>query len=105
MQRLTAHRSLAAYGILILPINLVLLQKLHQDEYPSRPHFSQTTTSVPSEDNINLSNNRAEAPYPIKQSRSISPNRNPPSLDRPSVGCLVRTARGPLYKVKVLLHD
>ena len=36
------------------------------------------------------------APYPIKQSLSISPRRRPPSLALPSVGCLVSTALGPL---------
>eukprot|EP00959_Pyramimonas_sp_CCMP1952_P223837 4680384-Pyramimonas_sp.AAC.1 len=32
---------------------------------------------------------RLEAPYAIKQSRSISPRRRPPSRDLPSVGCKV----------------
>lgn len=27
--------------------------------------------------------------------RSISPNRSPPSRDRPSIGCRVRIDRGP----------
>lgn len=36
------------------------------------------------------------APYPIRQSRSISPRRSPPSRERPSVGWRVKTARGPL---------
>jgi hypothetical protein len=30
---------------------------------------------------------RLDAPYAMRQSRSISPSRSPPSRERPSVGC------------------
>jgi len=33
---------------------------------------------------------------------TISPRRRPPSLDLPSVGCLVKTARGPLALACIL---
>jgi hypothetical protein len=36
------------------------------------------------------------------QSRSISPNLNPPSLDLPSVGCLVKFALGPVGRACIL---
>uniref|UniRef100_A0A0A9HGH7 DNA-directed RNA polymerase III subunit, putative n=1 Tax=Arundo donax TaxID=35708 RepID=A0A0A9HGH7_ARUDO len=42
------------------------------------------------------------APYAIKQSRSISPRRRPPSRLRPSVGCLVNNTRGPLARACIL---
>ncbi len=35
------------------------------------------------------------APWPMRQSRSISPNRRPPWRERPSVGCRVRICTGP----------
>lgn len=46
--------------------------------------------------------NRFATPCEIRQSRSISPRRRPPSRDRPSVGCLVSTARGPLALACIL---
>lgn len=61
-------------------------------------HTLQTSALNTSLDNINRSWTNMAAPYPIKQSRSISPIRRPPSLDRPSVGWRVRFARGPLHK-------
>jgi len=36
------------------------------------------------------------------QSRSISPNLNPPSFDLPSVGCLVKFALGPVGRACIL---
>ena len=36
------------------------------------------------------------APYPMRQSFSISPSLSPPSLALPSMGCLVRVVTGPL---------
>jgi len=36
------------------------------------------------------------------QSRSISPNLNPPSFDLPSVGCRVRFALGPVGRACIL---
>ena len=37
---------------------------------------------------------KAAEPWEMMQSRSISPNRRPPSLARPSTGCLVRICIG-----------
>jgi hypothetical protein len=39
---------------------------------------------------------------PMRQSRSISPKRRPPSRLRPSVGCLVSTTRGPRARACIL---
>merc|ERR1712166_121409 len=41
-------------------------------------------------DKASLDAENCAAPWEIIQSRSISPNRRPPSLARPSAGCLVR---------------
>jgi len=59
-------------------------------------HTLQTWAVNWSLEMTSLSMSIAAAPCPIRQSLSISPNRNPPSLDLPSVGCRVNTARGPL---------
>ena len=56
---------------------------------PVNPHFSHTRTSVLSHSSNNLSFRSIEAPYAIKQSRSISPNLRPPPRALPSVGCFV----------------
>ena len=45
-----------------------------------------TSSPLSSLEIINLSRRSWLAPYAIRQSRSISPNRKPPSRDRPSVG-------------------
>ena len=68
----------------------------------SAPLTLHTCTSNRSLENIKRSISRAEAPYPMRQSRSISPRRSPPSRDLPSVGCLVNTARGPRDRACIL---
>lgn len=45
---------------------------------------------------------RAHSPVPMRQSRSISPSRNPPSRLRPSVGCRVSTTLGPRARACIL---
>lgn len=64
--------------------------------------FPPQPTSNTSEENMSLSSSSMDAPYAIKQSRSISPNLKPPSLDLPSVGYLVSTKRGPLALACIL---
>ena len=90
------NSNLAAYGIVSCAIFLELLQYVHHPLYPIRPQSSQAFTSNLSEDIMSRSNSSWVAPYPIRQSLSISPSRSPPSRDRPSVGCRVKVARGPL---------
>jgi len=48
-----------------------------------------------SETSNNLSRKNCDAPWAIWQSRSISPNRKPPSRDRPSIGCRFSNCNGP----------
>src|SRR5207249_5766585 len=57
--------------------------------------FPQTYWIVPSDSSRRRSLITIAAPWPIRQSRSISPNRSPPWRDRPSVGCRVRIWTGP----------
>lgn len=70
--------------------------------YWSNPHVRQTLAEKASDECINRSMIRLAAPYAMRQSRSISPSRSPPSRDRPSVGCRVKTARGPLARACAL---
>ncbi|KAH9424292.1 hypothetical protein DERP_004474 [Dermatophagoides pteronyssinus] len=52
---------------------------------------------IPIANNSCINNlNAYDVPCPIKQSRSISPTRKPPFLERPSVGCLVNDIVGPI---------
>ena len=90
------NSSLAAYGIVSCAIFFELLQYVHHPLYPIRPQSSQAFTSNLSEEIMSRSKSSWVAPYPIRQSLSISPRRKPPSRDRPSVGCRVSVARGPL---------
>lgn len=41
---------------------------------------------------------RKEAPWASSESRSISPNRIPPPILRPLIGCLVRLWTGPVAR-------
>ena len=90
------NSSLAAYGIVSCAIFLELLQYVHHPLYPISPQSSQAFTSNLSEEIMSRSSSSWVAPYPMRQSLSISPRRKPPSRDRPSVGCRVSVARGPL---------
>lgn len=73
------NKSLQAYGIDIFDTLADDLQLWHQDEYAKRPHVLQTSTSNASDDIIKRSIINMLAPYEIRQSRSISPRRRPPS--------------------------
>jgi hypothetical protein len=55
-----------------------------------KPQISHMCTRNGSLTSNNLSFKKLLAPCAIMQSRSISPKRRPPSLARPSTGCLVR---------------
>jgi len=55
-----------------------------------KPQISHMCTRNGSLTSNNLSFKKLLAPCAIIQSRSISPKRRPPSLARPSTGCLVR---------------
>src|SRR5436309_1947163 len=69
------------------PLTLFSLSHIpHQPDYPVCPHFSHTSTLCVSELIISRSRRSWLAPYAIRQSRSISPKRSPPSRARPSVG-------------------
>ena len=55
-----------------------------------KPQSSQMCTRKGSDTSNNRSFRNALAPCAIIQSRSISPNRRPPSRARPSTGCRVK---------------
>mmetsp|Transcript_5911 Transcript_5911/g.15576 ORF Transcript_5911/g.15576 Transcript_5911/m.15576 type:complete len:215 (-) Transcript_5911:1274-1918(-) len=98
----SCRRSLHAYGISICLRCSRVRQLWHHLGWPRRPHFSHTCTLNPSDDVMSRSLSNIDAPYPIKQSRSISPSLSPPSRERPSVGWRVRTCRGPRARACIL---
>ena len=57
--------------------------------YAIRPHRSHTNMSDRSDSSSRRSLRIMDAPYAMRQSRSISPNRSPPPRALPSVGCFV----------------
>lgn len=95
------NNSLQAYGILTWYTDFPL-QFLQTFEYLKNPHPSQISTVVSSLEYKSLSNNISLPPYPKRQSLSISPNLNPPSLLLPYVGCLVRIVTLPTERAWIL---
>jgi hypothetical protein len=93
---------LLAYGIFIADIFDLFVQPLQKNEFYDsfasqiKPHKSQINTLYLSDTSISLSFKNLAEPCDIIQSLSISPNLNPPSLDLPSVGYLVKICTGPL---------
>ena len=87
--------SLKAYGNLIGHTFVLLWQYVQKSGDAKYPHFEQIVPVNKSLDSISRSKRRHEAPYPIRQSLSISPKRRPPSLLLPSRGCLVKVALAP----------
>lgn len=67
-----------------------------------RPHLSHTCTRYASELMNSRSRRKLAQPWLMRQSRSISPIRRPPSRPRPSMGCLVRFITGPLLRLWIL---
>lgn len=117
--------NLAAYGMWICEIFVLFLHGRHSKDWVEillgrsardthqlnkgtyamgvmSPQMSQTWTLKASETSNNLSFRKAAAPCEIIQSRSISPKRRPPSLARPSTGCLVRICTGPRARAWIL---
>ena len=66
------------------------------------PQISQMCTRKASDTSNSRSFKKALAPWEIMQSRSISPNRSPPSRARPSTGCRVRICTGPRARAWIL---
>jgi hypothetical protein len=62
--------------------------------HPSLPAFLPTALYPSTITHYTPTLRKAAAPWLMMQSRSISPNRSPPSLARPSTGCLLRTCAG-----------
>ena len=62
----------------------------------------QTYWIVPSDSSSSRSLITIATPWPIRQSRSISPNRRPPWRERPSVGWRVRIWTGPRERMCIL---
>lgn len=88
--------------MLIADIFDLFVQPLQKNEFYDnlasqiRPQISQINTLYLSDTSISLSFKNLAEPCDIMQSLSISPNLSPPSLDLPSVGCLVKIYTGPL---------
>src|SRR5438309_3079838 len=101
-ERSSSRRSLNAYEVCTGYIVDVFSHTGHR-RFPFRSliakwpqsWFPHTYWIVPSDSSRRRSLITIAAPWPIKQSRSISPNRRPPWRDRPSVGCRVRIWTGP----------
>lgn len=81
-----AQLAPAAVAHLAACVQKMLVKRTVRRARRTNLHFSQTSTLWASELIISRSSNSCDAPYAIKQSRSISPRRKPPSLARPSVG-------------------